>query len=349
MAVQGIRIPFPFFAAATTVNSQAIDLATDGIGFMVRAPKAGNIEAIGFNITALTGAQPTYRAALESGTTTRQPNGTVLGSGTAKVDFVPSGTGWTWQTLDSALTVTAGQQLAATVRYLSGTIGASNNISVAINTGATSPSFQFYGYAVTLTAGTWAVNSTSTSHMAIRYDDGTVIGLPYSSISNYTWNNGSSPRYRGLLWTPNADVTLAAIAYGVRPQNASNFDIEIYEGTIGTPISTTSIDIDIDHIIISGVQPVYAFLPSPLQLTAGTAYRIIYNPTSATSQTNLVRWTLPDAGSKAAWFYNNFQLTTATTPGTWTDTDNETFPFVPILDGVDIPTGGGSRANIIGG
>jgi hypothetical protein len=92
-----------------------------------------------------------------------------------------------------------------------------------------------------------------------------------------------------------------------------------------------------------------ADFPAPLTFTASTAYRIVVNPTTVTSNNSFVAVTVPDNNSRDAWGCEDIRLTTASTPGTWTDTDNQFLPIIPIISEVDIPSGGSTRGYIIGG
>lgn len=346
-----VGIPLPSLARvlnATTITSQTIDANNDGAGMIFYAPVAGDIEAIGFNTTTRT-SPPTFRIGLEGATTTRTPDGTYKASGNAYVDASPSATGWAWYTLGTNATVAAGDALAATIRYQTGTIGASNLIAVALRSVVGGRGFN--GYAVTLTAGTWAADTGSPCFIAIRYTDGTIVGFPYSALTNNAFNSGSSPRYRGILWTPQATVKVSGAALCHRPNANSDYEIQVYEGSSGSPMTNGTVTLDPD-VTIAGTgatQFSEATFPALLTFTAGTSYRIVINPTTVNSNNAFVAVTVPDTDSRDQWGCEHIRLTTADTPGTWTDTDLQFLPIIPILAEVDIPTGGGSRANIIGG
>lgn len=344
-------VPLPSVArllSATTITSQTIDANNDGAGMIFFAPKAGDIEAVGFNTTTRT-SPPTFRIGLEGAVATRTPDGTYKASGNAFVDASPSATGWAWYTLGTAATVTAGESLAATIRYQTGTIGASNLIAVALRGVSTTRGYN--GYAVTLTAGTWAVDVNSPCFIAVRYTDGTIVGFPYSSLTNNTWNSGSSPRYRGILWTPQTTVRVSGLAICHRPAAASDYEIQVYEGSSATPMtsSTITIDPDVTSSSIAGTVLADADFPARLEFVGSTSYRIVVNPTTVTNNNTFVAVTVPDSNSRNAWGCEHIRLTTASTPGTWTDTDLQFLPIIPIIAEVDIPSGGTARSFIIGG
>lgn len=329
-------------------TSHTLDATNDGIGMIFRSHRSGTITKIGFNVTTSTSA-PTYRIAIEGATTTRTPDGTIKTAGTSYVDAALTSTGWAWYTLGASASVSAGDQLAATVRYQSGTIGASNFVNIASTLQSNYTLFMNV-YALTLTAGTWAVAGGGAYCLAVQYSDGEVVGLPWSTNATYVYNSGSSPRYRGTKWTPAVTCEVQGVMFASRVPNNADFEVLVYEGSSASPIATIAVDPDVDLSTTGNVQPLFLRFPSPLTLTGGTAYRFIVNPTTANSQTTLPLLVVPDADSLEAWGLDGFSLTTTTSvadPITWTDTANSLMWILPVLSGVD--SGGTSgTAGVVG-
>jgi len=346
MSMQEFRqVIFDRFVINSGTTSQALDASNDGVGFIFRSHRAGTITDIGLLVTAFL-ASPTYRIALEGATTTRTPDGTIKASGAAYVDKSFTATGWSWNTLGTGATVSAGDHLAATVRYQSGTVGASNFANIALYVSGYS-SIHMNTYTLTLTAGTWAVSS-SISCIAVRYSDGEVVGFPVSSNNSYTWSNASSPRYRGTKWTPPVTCEAQGVLFASRIPNNGDFEVLVFEGASATPIATIAVDPDVDLSTTSNLHLMYLRFSSPLTLTAGTAYRFVVNPTTANTQTTIPLLVVPDADSLESWGLNGFSLTTTTSvsdPITWTDTDNSFMWIAPVISGID--SGGGSRSVVI--
>lgn len=332
-------------ALASNANAtQVLDANNDGVGAVLIAPKAGTIDRIGMYLTAVTGVPPTYRLGIEGVTSTRQPDNVYLASGGAYVDkggiaFSP---GWAWSTLGSPVTVAAGDKIAATARYQSGTVNASNCVTCGYGFSSTQPSANARPYSLTLTGGTWAAVRVLPI-MAVRYTDGTVVGIPIASTATVeSWNSGSNPLHLGNLWTPSARCRLVGAQLCIRPQASSDFDVRVYLGGSSSPAAQASIDADVDWAGVSVTDPGEIVLP-PLTLRPGVPVRLVVTPTTANSITQFIRINTPDADSCAAWV-GELRGTTAQTAGTWTDYTNRIYPIVPLIDQVDVRPG-----HLIGG
>lgn len=324
-------------ATVTTVNAQVLDASNDGIAFILRAPKAGTINAIGCNVTARVGTTPIYRFSLQTPIATRTPNGTILEAGAAFVDSAPSATGWRWETLGTGAVVTARQLIAARIAYQADSggfpIGASHNMSVAANHGASSHSVQ-HGFISLQTAGTWAGNLAQQPAMAVRYSDGQVVGLPYTSLAAYVWNSGTNPRYRAMRWTPKVTCDVDGMWVCFRPTNTADFEISIYEGTSNDATGTYAVDPDVEMTQNTGGFQFKVIFGGTLKFIAGRTYRIVYNPTTANNQTIFAKLQLPDAGSASAWELQDFVLETTNSlpnPVVWTE---QALQYIPLLPNI---------------
>lgn len=343
MAYTRCRTLWPQFAIiSATPGTQVIDANNDGVGMAFIAPKTGNISKVGYNITAKAGTPPTYRIGIEGIAATRAPDGTYKASGTSYVDDAPTATGWEWHTLGAAAAVTAGDSLCASVRYQTGTIDGSNNITV-----ATTISTSIAGahpYILTLTAGTWAA-VTGYPAIAVQYDDGTtIVGYPYSSFSNNAWNSGSSPKFRGNLWTPQVSSKTSGVWIFDRLPNNADLTVAVYKDNDASAMASGSVAIDPDVVVSgTGASNMAIFVPWGALIThaVGSLYRFVIVPTTVNSNTTFIETAVPDAASLAQWGGQDWQKTTASTAGTWTDTANSFFPMFPIIEEVDIPSGGG--------
>lgn len=339
MALQ--TIPFHHtwnIATNGTLRTQDIDGSTDGAGVMCIAPKTGNIAKIGFNVTAKTGTSPTYRCGVEGIGATRTPDGTYLASGAAYVDHAPSATGWTWQTLGTPAPVTAGDRLAGTIRYQSGTIDASNFITVQV--GMTSASLVVLGpFGLKLTAGSWAGDSAPPS-IALQYDDGEVVRFVQAAtaLTNNTPSSASNPKYLGNLWTPAVDQRIiGAIAFVYLDTN-NDCAIQLYEGTDSSPTASVALEPDVNVGYNSGVGCIYVPFP-PTTLSSGTAYRLVLVPTVAVNIIAFQHYVFPDDDCREALF-GPLVGTTAGTAGTWTDYTTRGYPIFPVIDQVDSGSSG---------
>lgn len=163
------RIGITRFGIPTTgpgfTNTNISD-STSGIAFVLQAQTNDPITHIGFRYGARTGTPPIHVATLEGvSASTGFPDGTDVGGGspTAVTFTPPADTSingkWQWYQLTNAYTPTRGQLLAATVRYSSGTVNASNRSSfTSVLTGVIGGTTRFsYPYGLILTTGTWAI------------------------------------------------------------------------------------------------------------------------------------------------------------------------------------------------
>jgi hypothetical protein len=146
-----------------TFNNHTVDANNDGIAMVFQARGAEAITHLGFRVGARTGTPPTYIIGLESvSATTGAPDGTILGGGSpaSKTFTPPADATWDgtlqWLQLDNAYTPSRGQVLAITVRYSSGTIDASNFISMTSHVAGMGHSFMCFPNGQRLTAGTWS-------------------------------------------------------------------------------------------------------------------------------------------------------------------------------------------------
>lgn len=163
-AVNHIQFSSAFWPSNSTPSFQnhPVDANNDGVGLLLQAETADAITHIGFRVGSRTGSPPTYSVTLEGIDGSGNPNGTDLGGGSPTLaTFTPPASNawdgtWQWVALTNAYTPTRGQFIAATLRYSTGTIDASNLISVGshvINAPASSFGFPT---ALRLTGGTWA-------------------------------------------------------------------------------------------------------------------------------------------------------------------------------------------------
>lgn len=316
-------------------SNMLLDASNDGAGAMFLAPKAGSITDLFLNIGAKTGTAPTYRFGLEGQTATRSPDGSILGGGTAKVDLADPAIASAWRTLDTPLTVTQGQALAAVIRYNTGTVGGSNNITVRVVATTVGSPVQPYG--VLLTAGTWS-QSSAFPLMAARYSDGSVVHMMFAvaSVTNNNVGSGSSPLQRGNKWTPQFSVRLTGVYLGIRPQNSSDFKVNVYQGATTTPILTQTIDPDVNWGSNASDNPGSSVPLTPTTLNAGTAYRFTVEPTTANTFSEFYSWTYIDESSKQAT-YGELIGTTSPSSIAWTDTLATVFPVVPVIDQITTP------------
>jgi len=313
-------------------TSVGID-STKNAGMIFVAPKTGNIDAIYVNITATSGS-PTITVGLEGAGATRTPDNFYKASGNAKVDLVnPASTG-AWRTLGTAASVTAGDSLATTVRYVSGT---SANVAATC-----SFETQDHPFAVVSSTGTWS-QSSGMPMIAARYDDGTVVGVAGATTSN-SWGNGTTPLLRGNLWVPPTDVKVYGVAFTTRLATAGgSAKVSVYNGTT-LMVSQTLTQAVTNGTNNPGMNYVYFDEQS---LSAGGSYRFVVEPTTAAAISSFGQIDFVDSTARDGYKASLLTGTTANTAGgAWTDTSNRMYSILPLISEVG---SGGSGGIVIGG
>jgi hypothetical protein len=326
--------------------TQALDANNDGVGALWRMPKTGNIRYIHVLAGTKTGTAPDYYVGLEGATTTRVPDGTYKNSGNAKVNW-SNPTASTLHRIDlgsgNTCPVTKGDLVWATIRYNTGTIGASNFINILY---ALLGNLQGMAIAVgrALTAGTWDAGSNY-ANMALEYDDGTVVGVCRLSTS-HSWSSSNSPKFRGTLWTPDQTCVIDAIHLVARLNVGTDFKVYLMEGTNATPLEEWAVDDITDG---STANPAMWEFPLERTLNAGTAYRFMIEPTTTTAFAAVNQSTFFDTATmQAMGFASSLKYTTATALGTYTDTNASFLGVFPRIREVTASTGGVNSFAVFG-
>lgn len=305
-----------------------------GCGMIFVAPKTGTIDAICVGITATSGS-PTITVGLEGATSTRSPDGTYKNSGNAKVDLVNPSTGVAWRTLGATASVTAGDSLAATVRYSSGTSATIAN--------ACSAETQDHPFAISLSGGTWS-QSSNMPMIAVRYDDGTVVGIA-GAATVVSWNSGNTPLLRGNLWVPPVDVKVYGAIVAARFNAAGGSGkVSVYDGTtlLVSQTLTQAVTVGANN---PGISYVYFDEQS---LSASGSYRFVLEPTSANAIGGFGQFDFVDSTGRDGYRASLLTGTTANTAGgAWTDTSNRMYSILPLVS--EVSSGGGGGAYVIGG
>jgi hypothetical protein len=306
-----------------------------GCGMIFVAPKTGTIDAVYVGITATSGS-PTITVGLEGATSTRSPDGTYKNSGNAKVDLVNPSTGGAWRTLGATASVTAGDNLATTVRYSSGT---SATIANTISSETCD-----HPFGVTLSGGTWSQGS-GIPLVAARYTDGTVVGAAGTSATVNSWGNGTTPLLRGNLWVPPMDCKVYGAVVTMRLNVAGgSAKVSVYDGT------TLLVSQTLTQAVTSGTNNPgthYVYFPEQ-SLTAGGSYRFVLEPTTAATIGGFGQFDFVDSTGRDGYKASLLTGTTANTAGgAWTDTSNRMYSILPLVS--EVSSGGSSGGIVIGG
>lgn len=329
----------PSVATGTT-----LDAAGEYQAYVFVAREDMVISHVMFRAGTATGS-PTCTVGIEAiDGTTGVPTGSAgFGSTNATTATISSNT-TVLTALGGSATITKGTHFAVKITYASGT-----SVLTAVLSSVTT-SLSSLPYAVTNTSGS-AVKSQITSTPIVALGSSStafynVPGIiPVTAAGLNAFNNTSSAK-RGLKFTP----PMACRAVGIRWHGSGTLgdcNAVLYNDA-GTELSSSSTALDGDNVNTSS-GPINFYFDNPVTLTAGTAYRIAIEPTSATN-VNVSTITLPSSDYFTATPAGTTAVYTTFATATWTDSTTQ-LPYMDvILDQLDDGTGGGTTViGVIGG
>lgn len=322
-----------------TPLTYALDDADDAIAMTFLAPKTGTISKIGFYVTAVTGSPPSYQAVLNTIDASGKPSGSLYGGSAAETVAI-SATGWTWITLSTPGSATAGDPVAAVLKPTGTAPSAANCITASYG------SIGVHGYGSMRFTTAWG-SSTGSGIMAIQYNGGDVFGLALTTDAiAASFANDDTPDEIGAKFIAPFDATLHRATIYAYPVN---FDgtaaIVLYDGADNT-LATWTIT-DADHAKWTGGVTLQA--AAGIGLTGGATYRITIKP-SSTTNVALFRYKFESAAAKlfAPWA-GSFSATERTDGGAWTDTANDMIECALELsvDFAELGDGGGGSGEYV--
>lgn len=237
--------------------------------------------------------------------------------------------------------VTKGEWLACSLRFES--FVASDNITISghDNTSRVPGNWMLNTYwATSADAGvTYSKTEVEQLNFALKYDDGTYAYLDaphgaYSAVATQTFNSGSTPDERGLLFQIPFVARLAGISARVAPSAA--FDVVLYDAASGVLITETIPFAN--SYATSGANAFYRFA-TPQSLSINVNYRAVIKP--GASNVTMYDYQFNASAIRAANpGGSTWQLTTRTNAGAWSETDTSLPILGLVFDGFDDGTGG---------
>jgi len=277
-----IEIPQVWESYTANCDSYVTTLDADGekAGAVFRAPKSGDIVAIGFRVSTVT-AWDDLKAGIETVDTT-----TGFPTGTAKGGCVPGTTAdsdadeWKWVTLSTAATVTMGDVIAAVIEFDSFVDG-DLTIANCVN-GITFATGQHFPYGVAYVGGAWAVTARPVPNIGIKYsgeDACPIIGVDLVNLDDAKeiFNNTDTPDKIGNRISLSAPCRVKGIWGGLEVD--ANLNIVLYDSDGYSPLGTISLDSDIRYNTSNGA--FWETFSSPITLAKDTVYYIIVEPQEA--------------------------------------------------------------------
>lgn len=317
---------------ASTYGNMTLDAANEKAAYIVRAPKAGNIDRVCFR-TGNVATGETVDVRMETLDASGNPSGTLWGTNTNASKVIGNADDNTWMevTLTAAATVARGDTFAVVVA-LPGVTSAALNIS----RGAGAVAFGF-PYTDNYT-GSWS-KSTAAPIGALRYDDGTypyTAGLhPWSSVASTGLNSGSTPDEIGNKITVPFPCTVAGL-WCWCGLNTVNTTFKLYDNSSSV---LASVALDGDMSVLTS--QCFIHLGSDVTLAAGDVVRATFAPSASGTNAFIMEATAPSGLGSAHPGGTAVVRTSRTDGGAWTDVSDQFAGIGLVISALDDGAGGG--------
>lgn len=338
---------------AMGTSSYTLDAVDERAAAIFQAPKAGNIESIGF-LTATVATGATITVGLYNLDTNGDADIASGALGTATI--VVAGTDdnlWLSVTLSPVVAVTQGQRLAAVVSQPSSSAG---NMTVRTTSGSRDPSWASeFPYGALYAGGSWTKSGLQRPFISITYDSSggkypCWVRGPYwpgdgsSPTTSVAYNNGSANKEFGMVFIPNRKIRVCgAWAYMLHGTSADHY-FKLYSDPTGTPVERASSPL-IDGAFssnTSGGIHLWLFTNS-YTLDAGSKYAVTVLPDTANNVTiyKTVANTAADMANIEGGqnMYGGYRATTGAT--VFTEETTTRYIFGLWIDQEDNGAGGG--------
>lgn len=260
---------------------------------------------------------------------TRIPGTTIVGSGTITLDG--STTGWIKKS-GLSISLTAGKLYFIVVYDADG--GATNYVTMAIGTNSNTSGVDSIGRYGTTSNGfsTAYVSSGGLGCFVVKVGSSVLAGGTFDSIATVT----SGTYERGMYFIPDEDCTLIGVMQIVDVQQLFQGNtLNLYNGTTA-PGGSTLLSYTTPSTTLGGASsdiPLGVSLPTPYDLTANTAYRLVMSLASAATtprkcsiggspDSTILAASIPFDGN-CYWTHDN--------SGSWSDDTAAMCQFGPIL------------------
>lgn len=338
----------PITSQAPNMDQNAATISLNGtsrikIGIVVQVPKSGTLDGIEL-YSGFVSSPSAITASFQDVTSAGLPDGTL----DQYRSLASPAAGWNvWDSMTDTgagggnrRTVTAGDWIAIVLQWTSTQSGQFWHYSVTNNGSA----WQVAPRWITDTgAGFAASGQGNFSSIVLRYADGTYAPVgnphtcwPFTTGTTHTFNSGSTPDERGVIWTPPLTVSVAGL--WALFNASANCDFVLYDTDGSTPLTTLTLDAD--YVKGSGPLVTQLLFPAPITLTGGSTYRLVAKPGG--SNVSLYSMTANAAAILAAVAGGTaMHGTSRTDAGAWTNTTTQRYWMGFLLAGVDTASGGG--------
>jgi hypothetical protein len=259
----------------------------------------------------------------------------------------------------TAAQVTAGTLIAIVIQRNAGSSFA-GNVTYANNAWGAGNTLLGFTYVAANIAGAWTKDDLA-PNICIEYDDGTRMVTPFfhymsAPVTSDAWNDTTAGGDRiGLRFKPPFKCRLFGM--GCVIDNDGDFEALLYDTDGATILASTSV-LDAQQRESAGSVGSISFLPftTSVVLTAGSFYRVVIHPTTATNCTmvssNVVTAADLDCQSGGQDFHytKNGTASAPTQEADWTQTLTRRPPIWLFFDQLDDGAGGsvGNSIHVIG-
>jgi len=306
----------------------------DAMACQFQFPKSGTVEDIGFFITTKVGTPPTYKVGLTTVNISGHPQQIAYG-GSSIDDFSYTTSGWIWHTLGTPATVVAGEVGAVHIFPTTPVPDSSNYIEIQDD------EHIYYVNPNNMQFTTSWVYGIGPNSMAIRYDDGDVVGLAIVNSSYYDLITDTSPDEVGDKFTVPINMTcIGAKVWLYAGSGREYFTVHLYNNS------------DTELRSVSGSTGAFGqdysmmdiYWDTPINLIADTPYRLTLEQTGGYDPL-IVWWQFESVASKSTLTIpqsDRWHRTHRTDGGAWTDFEDGLVWMGLIISAVEIggTTGG---------
>lgn len=259
----------------------ALNDADDAVGIGFRFNKSGTISGFGMYLIDIIGDPPDYQFGVvtvsgTSGGEGHYPSDTLYGGGAWQTfDPVVVGSGWSWININTPITATRGDQVAAVVKPTASAPDTSNYIEINDESTWLSGHPGSWRHYTSWSWYPWIVPA------ALKYTDNSITGMP--AVAHH-YELISSPEEWGVEFQlPVGATCLGSVISLYNVGNDAAFKIILADSS-DTELASVTID-DVDFVGNSDWDFAYVTWDSPSSdpiLVSDTSYRLYLKPTSGT-------------------------------------------------------------------
>jgi hypothetical protein len=341
--------PLPFTNVALSAI-QTMSTASHYSARVLRIPTAGNIDAVIVGTQVASTPVP-LTVRVEGVSTAGNPDGSLIhANATGTMGGNVSAVAVTAVSLTAAVAVTRGQLVSLVV------LPSTTPVSVQITSctvGVPGGGFP-YSLVSTNAGGAWSKVTNSEAVIGVRYDDGTCVfdGQPLPLVSALTaraigtGTGATTGTRRGNRFRMDADFTLEGV-WGQMTFGSGTADgtFELYSDA--GALLATLLTVDGGQSGGTGVQPYVFIADASYSLTAGTWYRLVFTPSSATTVSVYEAVSGASGMLRALTGYGGDVEQTAYVSSAWVDTTTSCTLMGVVGTAQSAPGGGGGSYDVV--